>query len=336
MKEKAFKEQPKLGFAGVGWIGMKRLKPLADSGWNGDLVLFDPNQQTLETAQESFPHAKIVNSFEELISADLDGIVISTPSALHAKQTEEALYRDLAVFCQKPLGRNMEETERVVSLAKDRNLNLGVDFSYRHTEGIHQIKSVLERGELGKIYAVETIFHNAYGPDKDWYYKWNESGGGCLIDLGSHLIDLIFYLLEDVEPKVVFANLVANGKRLLGRDEVEDFAEAQLLTDDQISIRLACSWRHAVGKDAAIHVRINGTQGGLEFQNVNGSFYDFNAGKYDRNSAYNLCSPPDAWEGRTLIAWVKELEAGKGFNKKGLDFIKSAKVLDDIYTMGTS
>ena len=327
---------PRLGFAGIGWIGMKRLQPLALAGWDGDLVIFDPDPSAVERALEAFPKAKSAASFEELISSDIDAVVISTPSAMHARQVEESLYRDLPVFCQKPLGRNRQETARVVSLAKERNLLLGVDFSYRYTEGIQQIKSCLDREEIGKIYAVEAIFHNAYGPDKEWYYNPDQSGGGCLIDLGSHLIDLIFYLLGDIAPQVVYSNLLAKGERFILGEAVEDFAEAQLVAGDNISIRIACSWKHAVGKDAAIHLKVNGTQGGLEFQNVNGSFYEFRADRYTQNNRITLSSGPDNWEGKALCRWVEELKADDQFDPGCRELVENARLIDGIYSKAKS
>ena len=329
-------QYPNLGFVGLGWIGMKRLQPLADDGWDGDLVIYDPDPLVVEKTTSAYPAAKSVDSFEELIAQNIDGIVISTPSALHAKQAEQALQNDLPVFCQKPLGRNLEETRRVVSLAQERNLSLAVDFSYRLTHGIQALKASLDKGEIGKIYAIETIFHNAYGPDKEWYYNWNESGGGCLIDLGSHLIDLIFYLFDGIEPKVAYANLVANGSRISGKNVVEDFAEAQLMTKEGVSIRLACSWKHSVGKDASIHVRINGTDGGLEFQNVNGSFYEFRSDIYKQNHASSLISSLDFWEGKMLKKWVEELKEGKGYNPSCNGLIRTAEIIDQIYSKGTT
>jgi len=332
MTEHSDQNHPHLGFVGLGWIGLKRLQPLADNGWDGELTVFDPDQLAVRNTLSAFPKAKSVNSFKELIDLDLDGVVIATPSALHANQTEQALRDGLPVFCQKPLGRNLDETERVVSLAQANNLLLGVDFSYRFTEGIQEIKAGLKREELGEIYAIEAVFHNAYGPDKEWYYTKEKSGGGCLIDLGSHLVDLIQYLLDDGDLEVVYSNLLAKGKSIQSGNDVEDFAEAQLMTAKGVSVRLACSWKHAVGKDADIYVKINGTGGGFGFHNVKGSFYEFKAEKYNQNNATTLSSTLDNWEGKTLCNWVEELKKGHGFDPQSIGLINTAKILDDIYS----
>src|SRR5215218_9099775 len=99
-----------------------------------------------------------------------DGIVIATPSALHAAQSIQALKAGAAVFCQKPLGRNAAEVEAVLAAATSADRLLGVDLSYRFTEGMRKIREQVRSGALGDIYAVNLIFHNAYGPDKAWFY----------------------------------------------------------------------------------------------------------------------------------------------------------------------
>src|SRR5690606_4374151 len=146
------------------------------------VYIYDPNPSSIQEAMQVVPSAKIKENYNDLLQEDLDGIVIATPSALHAKQAIQALESGKAVFCQKPLGRNLAETKAVVHQAQLSNKLLAVDYSYRYTKGIAAIKDLLEKCKLGKIYAVETIFHNAYGPDKAWFYDSILSGGGCLID----------------------------------------------------------------------------------------------------------------------------------------------------------
>jgi predicted dehydrogenase len=322
---------PRLGFAGLGWIGLKRLQLLSSYGWKGDLFFFDPDEQVSAKVTSTFPKAISEKSFESLLDQDLDGVVIATPSAIHALQTETALNRGCHVFCQKPLGRNLRETERLVFLAQEKNLLLAVDYSYRHTQGIQQIKNLLHNNKIGDVYAVEAVFHNAYGPDKDWYYDKNLSGGGCLMDLGTHMADMLIYLLDVEDISVAFCNLLAKGRQIDSDDDVEDFAEAQLRSSEGISIRMACSWKHSVGKDAAIYLRIYGTKGGLEFQNVNGSFYEFKSDLYYQNKSQLLSSGPDQWEGRALCHWVDGIKQGRGFDDDSFELMKAARIIDSIY-----
>ncbi|MBR7513789.1 Gfo/Idh/MocA family oxidoreductase, partial [Mycobacterium tuberculosis] len=80
-----------------------------------------------------------------------DGIVIATPSALHAEQSIRALDAGAAVFCQKPLGRTAAEVRAVVDAARNADRLLGLDLSCRHTEAMRRIRALIQAGELGRI-----------------------------------------------------------------------------------------------------------------------------------------------------------------------------------------
>src|SRR5690606_7783030 len=144
-------------------------------------------------------------------------------------QAVQALERGVAVFCQKPLGRDAAEVRRVVAAARAADRLLGVDLSYRHTAGMQRIRQLLAGGELGRIFAVDLTFHNAYGPDKPWFYERALSGGGCLIDLGVHLVDLALWALDFPAIGGVTASLLAGGRPLPATDGgVEDYATATI------------------------------------------------------------------------------------------------------------
>src|SRR5690606_13378053 len=126
----------------------------------------------------------------ELIAAGIDGVVIATPSALHAGQAIAAFENGLAVFCQKPLGRTAQETASVAKAARAADRLLAVDMCYRFTEAMRTIRDLVAAGELGRVLAVDLAYHHAYGPDTWWFYVAALSGGGCVMDLGVHLVDL--------------------------------------------------------------------------------------------------------------------------------------------------
>jgi predicted dehydrogenase len=141
-------------------------------------LITDPSQACIEEAIKIAPQSKSTPSYKDAITEKtIDGVVIATPSALHKEQAVAAFQQGKAVFCQKPLGRNLEEVTAVVNAAKRSNKLLGADFSYRYTKAFQAIYSIIQSGELGKIFGVDLKFHNAYGPDKPWFYDLNLSGG---------------------------------------------------------------------------------------------------------------------------------------------------------------
>lgn len=96
----------RLGFLGVGWIGRSRMQALLGSGLAEATAIADASPATVEEARALAPEAEVMAGLDELLEAGLDGVVIATPSAMHAEQAVQALERGVAVFCQKPLGRD--------------------------------------------------------------------------------------------------------------------------------------------------------------------------------------------------------------------------------------
>ncbi len=350
--------RPRLGFVGAGWIGRQRMESVCGAGGSAGAAALaaavaDPDPALLEAALAVAPGARPCRGLDELLelAPELDGVVLATPSALHAAQSLQALAAGLPVFCQKPLGRNAGETRAVVEAARRADLLLGVDFSYRHLAGARRICELVAAGELGTVYAARLVFHNAYGPDKDWFYDRARSGGGCVIDLGIHLIDLLLWTLGGPEVAAVTSRCFSRG-RLLGdrsdrgretreAQEVEDYAVARLDLATGASAEIACSWKLPAGQDAVIAASFYGTQGGAELRNVNGSFYDFVAERFRGTARETLAEPPEAWGGRALEAWTRRLAGDTGdtgdtgekgsFDPEIESVTRVAEVVDRIY-----
>lgn len=324
--------RPRVGFLGTGHIGQMRMCALVEHGLVVPAAISDPSPEMAGSARALAGDAVVAASFEALLDQDLDGLVIATPSALHAAQSIAALERGLAVFCQKPLGRTEREVRAVIAAAQRADRLLGVDLSYRHTEGMRAIRDLVRQGELGEIFAIDLTFHNAYGPDKPWFFDKGLSGGGCVMDLGVHLVDLALWLLDFPEIASVAGQLFSKGSPIArdGRD-VEDFATATVTTTAGTVIRLACSWHLHAGRDAVIGAEIFGTLGGASFANVGGSFFDFAAHHHTGTSSRALATPPDAWSGRAITAWAEHLALDGRFDPSAEHYAAVARVLDRIY-----
>jgi predicted dehydrogenase len=300
--------RPRLGFLGVGWIGRARLEAVTGEA------------EVAAIADPALPEA--LDSLDELLAQELDGVAIATPSALHAEQAVTALEAGVAVFCQKPLGRNAAEAEIVVDAARAADRLLAVDLSYRYTRAVEALQAV----ELGEVYAVETAFHNAYGPDKAWFYDASAAGGGCVIDLGTHLVDLALWMLGWPDVVNVESRLLHRG----GHD-VEDYAVARLDLDTGATITLSCSWNLPAGRDCVIEANFYGSARAASVRNVGGSYYDLRAERYDGTATQTLVEPPDDWGGRAIRAWTRQLAAGERFDAEVERVVDVAAVIDRIY-----
>jgi predicted dehydrogenase len=317
-----------LGFLGTGWIGRNRMEAMLATGDANAVAICDPNPAMAAQAQQLAPDAQIVGSFDELLACEPEGVVIATPSALHAHQCIRALERGASVFCQKPLGRTAAEVEAVLTAARRGDRLLGVDLSYRHTAAMQAMRARL--AELGDVFAADLTFHNAYGPGAGWFWDPKLSGGGCLIDLGVHLVDLALWMFDFPEVLDASVILLRDGHRP-GEDEVEDFAIGQLELANGAAVRIACSWNLNAGQDAVVEASFYGTEGGAQMRNENGSFFDFSADLFKGRNAERIAAPPDEWGGRAAAEWVRKLASAERFTGSTPGLLETARTLDRLY-----
>lgn len=317
--------RPRVAFVGTGWIGRNRMEAMLATGLVEACAVCEPLPEAAEDALKLAPNALHAASLEDVLAMEPDGVVIATPSALHAEQSIRALRAGAAVFCQKPLGRTAAEVRAVLAAARATNRLLGVDMSYRFTQGMRAVAQQVRSGALGDIHSVNLVFHNAYGPDKPWFYDPALSGGGCLIDLGVHLVDLALWTLD-------FPALTVLAARLRTRaGGVEDHAVAMLDLDGGAAVQLACSWHLPAGQDAVIAAEFYGSKGGAAFRNVGGSFYDFTAERFEGTRCERLAAPPDAWGARAAVDWAERLAAGSGYEETTEGLLRTAETIDRIY-----
>lgn len=334
---------PRLGFVGLGWIGKMRLDALVEAGAAEVAALCESAPERLAQAGSAHPKAGRFTDCEGLIKRaeemGLDGVVIATPNSLHALQTLAALERGLAVFCQKPLALDAREARVIVDAARETDRLLSVDYSYRFTDGARELKRMVEAGDLGRIFSLELVFHNAYGPDKPWCFDPRLAGGGALMDLGVHLIDLALWLLDDPPIRRVRGAAFRGGERLsLGRltssgeTTVDDFASAWLdLQDGHTVASLAVSWNAHAGRDCVVRAALFGTEGGAEFRNIDGSFYDFELERFHGRSGQIVTRESRGWLGKAILDWAQRLAESKRFDPEIERSVRVSEVVDGIY-----
>lgn len=329
-------QRARLAFLGVGWIGTHRLRAVAASGLADIVAIADASpelaREALAAVARTTPHARVAPSFEQLLDAEIDGLVIATPSAQHAVQARTALERGLAVFCQKPLARTAAEAREIVRAARADDRLLAVDLSYRHVAGVADMKSLIASGAIGEPFAADLVFHNAYGPDKPWFYEVASAGGGCVIDLGIHLVDLLLWMLGNPAIETVTSQLYGAGRPLAKPIEtVEDYALATLRLASGLTARLACSWKLSAGCDCVIEASVFGTRGAVRLRNVQGSFYDFRVEHCEGTRTRELGTPSREWGGGAITAWAQRLAADPRFDPDAESLIEVHRAIDAIY-----
>ncbi|HEV2727426.1 MAG TPA: Gfo/Idh/MocA family oxidoreductase, partial [Solirubrobacterales bacterium] len=164
------------------------------------------------------------------------------------------------------------------------------------------------------------------GPDKPWFTRPELSGGGCLIDLGTHLVDLALWFAGAEGCEVEAARILS-----LHGHEVEDRATAELTLGGRVQARLACSWFQPAGGECAFECTAWGSEGAVSVRNVGGSFYDFRAERWRGTEAEALVEPPDAWGGRAIAAWAQRLASGNRYDPAADELEPLARAIDDVY-----
>ena len=190
------------GIIGMGNIADKVTAPAMAEAKSSRLVAV--MRRDLDLARElAQKHGapKAYDSVEEVLRDDeVDAVYIATPVYLHAEQTIQAAEHGKHVLCEKPMAMNPEEAQRMVEACDANGVKLMVCYYQRFNRRHQKIKELLTAGAIGQVTAAR-VTSSGLSPDSpdSWRQKPQLSGGGNLIDTGSHCVDLLRYLIGDVK-----------------------------------------------------------------------------------------------------------------------------------------
>ena len=152
---------------------------------------------------ESLGNPLETSNADEFFDQDLDMVDVCTPNYLHLEQVNRALEKGRHVYCEKPLGFNLDDARQIAEKTKQAGVLSHTAFTMRYNPAVQQAKSILESGSLGEIYNFRAYyFHNSYMDPlrpTSWRLQKAVSGGGALTDLGIHMIDMVRHLLGDAD-----------------------------------------------------------------------------------------------------------------------------------------
>jgi predicted dehydrogenase len=163
------------------------------------VALAEPDAQRLEQASQTVPRAALFSDYRELLNrSEIDAMVICLPNALHAEAAIAVLSRGKHLYLEKPLAINLEDGRKLLDVWR-RSERVGmIGFSYRFNPLHQDVRRRLEAGELGELVGVRSIFTTPPHRVAEWKQK-RQSGGGALLDLASHHVDLVrFWFKEEV------------------------------------------------------------------------------------------------------------------------------------------
>ena len=276
----------RIGIIGAGTIGKAHAAAAVEAGQVVATVA-DVDLAIAETLASEIEGATASAAVDSLLSdPGLDAVYICVPNRWHKQQAIAALEAGKDVFLEKPMGLNAQECREInaVSANSDRILQIGM--AYRYSAATQSAKSIVESGDLGEVYHTKAHLYRQRGVPGlgGWFTTKAMSGGGPLIDLGVHLIDLVGWITgfpraERVSGKVyshfgrrmanyVYEDMWAGPPRLDGVCDVEDSAHALVHFAGGATLDLQVSWAINLPTtnmpDNGI-IALCGDQGGLSF-----------------------------------------------------------------------
>ncbi|CAN2201451.1 MviM Predicted dehydrogenases and related proteins [Candidatus Nanopelagicaceae bacterium] len=181
----------RVGLAGYGLAGRYFHAPLL-KGCGLELVaVLTTNPQRVEHVQSDFPEANVVADMQQLLSHDLDLVIIASVNSVHVEQAIAALHAGVPTVVDKPMGRNLTETLEILKVSDETGVPVTAFYNRLFDSDSLTIKRVIQENEIGKVFRIDSRFER-YRPDlaaQSWREQSSAAdGGGLLLDLQSHLV----------------------------------------------------------------------------------------------------------------------------------------------------
>ncbi len=198
----------KIGIIGCGGIANGKHMPSLSKLENVQMVAFcDIVVEKAQNAAKKFgtPDAKVYEDYKELLKdKDIEVVHVLTPNKEHAEITIDALYAGKHVMCEKPMAKTSAEAKKMVEAAKATGKKLTIGYQHRQKPQSFFAKQYIEEGRLGEIYYANCYAVRRRGtPNWGVFLNEDEQGGGPIIDIATHSLDLTLYLMDNYEPEMV-------------------------------------------------------------------------------------------------------------------------------------
>ena len=187
----------KWGVIGCGGIADRRTIPGMMLANNAELVaVMDANMEAAERVKEKYGAKYAYNDMNELLAIDeIDAVYIASPVFCHKEQVEAACKAGKHILLEKPIGLDIAEAEEIVKICENAGIKLGVGFMMRYAAVHEKMKEIIAEGKIGKLVSARAEFTCWYPTmDNCWRQEAKLSGGGAMMDMGIHCIDLIRYI----------------------------------------------------------------------------------------------------------------------------------------------
>lgn len=233
----------KVLIAGCGSIGSRHIWNLNDLGIT-DFCFYDPEIDKIKILHDSFPKAKFAQDIEN-INYHFDMAFVCSPSSMHVKNIYNIYDRCDSIFVEKPISNSLLGIEKLLDIIKEKNIINMVGMCYRFNPIIMKIKEILESKIFGNTYAANICFGHYlphWHPKKDYLQGYSARlnlGGGVLLTTGSHVIDLIEFLFDEILESKFFIERLSNVTV-----DVDDYACGTVKTKSGTSVVCQIDFLH--------------------------------------------------------------------------------------------
>lgn len=344
------KDKIRLGILGAGFIGKVHANMFSQLAEQVTVqVIADPLADNASKAAEEYGIAEVSADPEAVLTRDdIDAVVLAVPNKLHEPMAVKALETGKHVLLEKPMALTAEQAKRIVRAREASGKVLMMAHQMRF-EGINRrVKQLIDAGELGGIYLAKTGWLRRQGIPGwgSWFTRMDEAGGGPLIDIGVHMLDLTLYLMGGAKPVSVYGatyNKLGTSKQGLGdwgtpdhdgRYDVEDIASAIIRLDTGATLTLEVSWAVHLGGGNDPYVQLLGDKGGVSCGNGKATYYTENKAELvDRT-----LKPLDGELDRFLLSrhFLECIREGKQPHADAMSGLANMLVLDAIYRSSQS
>lgn len=335
----------RVGTIGLG-MGSGHVKQFQEHDGVSMVAIADLNEELLNTRGDELGIEKRYTSPEEMIAKEnLDIVTVAVPNKFHKPLTIMALEAGCHVICEKPMAMSAAEAEEMVAVAEKAGKRLMINFSFRFTPQAFAMKKEVESGILGDIYYARTVWLRRRGMPKfgGWFGQKALAGGGPLIDLGVHRLDLALWLMDYPKPVWVMAQTFDPIASKLAAEsgkafDVEDMGVASIKFDNGAMLTLEASWASNIKNNEEMETRLFGTKGGMRQKNLDEG-YAFDAELFiDRDGRqYDMKLHPPVPEARNAMShFADSIINNTPHIATGEEGLTVMKILDAIYASADS
>jgi predicted dehydrogenase len=243
----------RLGIIGAGAIAQSYIKALECCPVGKLTAIADPRTDVAKAVSES-AHCRSYASHLELAERnECDAVIICTPPSAHADIAMAFLERGIPVLCEKPLSTDLATARSVCEQARKHGVVLAMASKFRYVEDVIRAKSIIASGLVGEVFLVENTFAATVDMSRRWNSDPSISGGGVLIDNGTHSVDIVRYLVGPIVELMAF-----EGKRIQELP-VEDTVTLFMRTEGGADATVDLSW--SISKEQDSYIRVYGSHG---------------------------------------------------------------------------